>query len=305
MGNEPLINSALPQEHLMALICTFRGEPVMMDSDLARLYGVETKVLNQSVKRNVDRFPGSFRFQLTDAEKKELVTSCDRFRNLKHASAAPYAFTEQGVAMLSAVLRSKTAVRTSISIISAFVGMRRYIVANSGLLQRIDLLEQRQSRHEIWTEEHFDKVFDALEQKSLTPAQGIFFDGQIFDAYVFLNNLLRQARHSVILVDNYVDDSVLTQLTKRRENVKATIFTRTISKQLALDLERHNAQYTPITIRELADSHDRFLILDGVIVYHLGASLKDLGKKWFAFSIMDKAGLKVLEKIESILEIQA
>lgn len=124
MGNETLINSSLPQEHLMALICTFRGDPVMMDSDLARLYGVETKVLNQSVKRNVDRFPGSFRFQLTDAEKKELVTSCDRFRNLKHASAAPYAFTEQGVAMLSAVLRSKTAVRTSISIINAFVGQK-------------------------------------------------------------------------------------------------------------------------------------------------------------------------------------
>jgi hypothetical protein len=302
MGSENKnLSVTVREDNIRHLICMFRDVQVMVDADLAALYGVETKVFNQAVKRNIARFPDTFRFQLSEAEKEELVTNCDRFKNLKHSSTCPYAFTEQGVAMLSAVLRSKTAIQISIHIINAFVAMRRYLSGSGGLLQRMDSLEKRQIGYEIKTDARFDKVFDALESKSSTPAQGIFFDGQIFDAYVFVNDLLRQARKSIVLIDNYVDDTVLMQLAKRPGKVNAAIFTKSVSKQLAQDLKKHNAQYPPITIHEFPDSHDRFLILDGETVYHLGASLKDLGKKWFAFSRMDKSGLKVMERVESIL----
>ncbi len=163
--------------------------------------------------------------------------------------------------MLSAVLRSETAVQISIHIINAFVAMRRFMAVHGGLLQRMDSLEKRQIHHEINTDDRFNKVFDALESKSLNPTQGIFFDGQIFDAYVFVNDLLRQAKQSIVLIDNYIDDSVLMQLAKRRQGVSATILTKTISKQIAQDLKKHNAQYPPIQIHEFGDSHDRFLIL--------------------------------------------
>ncbi len=295
------MNIAVREDNIRGLICVFRDVQVMIDADLANLYGVETKVLNQAVKRNLARFPDNFRFKLSEAEKKELVTNCDRFKNLKHSTAFPYAFTEQGVAILSAVLRSETAIQTSIQIINAFVAMRRFLVSGGGLLQRVDSLEKRQLVQEIKTDERFEMVFDALEQKTLSPAQGVFFDGQIFDAYVFVNDLLRQAKRSIVLIDNYVDDSVLQQLTKRGKKVSAIILTKTIGKTLAQDLEKHNAQYPPINVQKFADSHDRFLILDGETVYHLGASLKDLGKKWFAFSKMDKSGLRVMGKVKSVL----
>jgi len=289
------------EDGIRQLICVFREVQVMVDADLAALYGVETKVLNQAVKRNITRFPDTFRFQLSETEREELVTNCDRFKKLKHSSALPYVFTEQGVAMLSAVLRSETAIRISIHIINAFVAMRRFLLAEGGLLQRMDTLEKRQIAHEMKTDARFDKVFDALEGRSLDPAQGVFFDGQIFDAYVFVNDLLRRAKKSIVLIDNYVDDSVLAQLDKRKKGVSAVILTKTVGKQLAQDLKKHNAQYPPIAIQEFADSHDRFLILDGETVYHLGASLKDLGKRWFAFSKMEKSGLRVMERVEAIL----
>ena len=310
MAHKETTAIALRQESLRQLICVFRDVQVMVDADLAALYGVETKVLNQAVRRNQARFPESFRFQLTESEYEELVANCDQF-NLRSQSVTsighggrrylPYVFTEQGVAMLSAVLRSDTAIQTSIHIINAFVAMRRLLAASGGLLQRMDTLEKRQIANEIKTDARFDKVFDALESRSLNPAQGIFFDGQIFDAYVFVNDLLRQAKKSIVLIDNYVDDSVLTQLAKPKKGVCATILTKAIGKALAQDLKKHNAQYPPIAIHEFADSHDRFLILDGETVYHLGASLKDLGKKWFAFSKMDKSGLKVMERVTAIL----
>lgn len=299
MAAEGMLPVAIREEGVRELICVFRGVQVMVDADLAALYGVETKVLNQAVKRNMSRFPDMFRFQLSEAEKAELVTNCDRFKKLKHSPTLPYAFTEQGVAMLSAVLRSETAIQISIHIINSFVAMRRLLLAGNGLLQRMETLEKRQLAHEIKTDARFDKVLDALE--STSPAQGVFFDGQIFDAYVFVNNLLRQAKRSIVLIDNYVDDSVLAQLAKRKKGVSAVILTKAVSKQLEQDLGRHNAQYPPITIQKFASSHDRFLILDGETVYHLGASLKDLGKKWFAFSKMDKSGLTVMERVAEIL----
>jgi hypothetical protein len=302
MANKEIAAITIRQENLQSMIFTVRGAQVMIDRDLASIYQVENKRLNEQVKRNITRFPKEFRFQLTDVEKEELVANCDRFEPLKHASSNPYAFTEQGVAMLSAVLRSETAIQTSIHIINAFVAMRRLLAASGGLLQRMDTLEKRQITHEIKTDDRFEQVFDALESKNLNQTQGIFFDGQIFDAYVFVNDLLRQAKKSIVLIDNYVDDSVLQQLAKRKKGVSATILTRAIGKELAQDLKKHNAQYPPITIHQFADSHDRFLILDGENVYHLGASLKDLGRKWFAFSKMDKAGLKVMSMVAAILE---
>lgn len=299
MANEiTSIGAVLP--FVQQRIFTLRGQQVMIDRDLAELYGVETKALNQAVKRNAERFPAEFCFQLTKGEKNQLVTNCDRFESLKHSSTMPYAFTEQGVAMLSAVLRSATAVQVSIQIMQAFVAMRRLLASHEPLLQRLDTLEKRQIGHEISTDARFEQIFSALDARQGEPAQGVFFDGQIFDAYTFVSDLLRQAKKSIVLIDNYVDDSVLVQLGKRRAGVSALILTRSISKALAQDLAKHNEQYPPIEVREFADSHDRFLILDGKTVYHLGASLKDLGKKWFAFSRMDKSGLKVMEKLEEV-----
>ncbi|HEY8690729.1 MAG TPA: ORF6N domain-containing protein [Chitinophagaceae bacterium] len=264
-------------------IFTIRGLQVMLDNDLAELYDVGTKVLNQAVKRNISRFPEMFRFRLTIQEKDELVTNCDRFSKLKHSSASPYAFTEQGVAMLSAVLRSETAVKISIQIIQAFVQMRKIISDHSSIFQRLTGLEYKQ----IETDKKFELVFNALQQKNTEPTQGIFYNGQIFDAYKFVADIIRKAQTSILLIDNYVDDTVLTLFTKRRKNVSVIIYTKNISKQLSLDLTKFNEQYEPINIEEFKDAHDRFLMIDEKELYHIGASLKDLGKKWFAFSRMD------------------
>jgi len=274
-------------------IFTFRGLQVMIDKDLAELYDVETKVLNQAVKRNLNRFPELFRFQLSDNEKYELVTNCDRFEKLKHSPVNPYAFTEQGVAMLSAVLRSDTAVRISIQIIQAFVEMKRFISINVDVFQRLYTVEQKQ----IETDQKFEQVFKALEEKSIKPKQGIFFNGQVFDAYAFVSDLIRNNKKSIILIDNYIDDTVLTMFAKRGKNVSVTILTKKISKQLVLDLKKYNEQYPLVVIKEFKEAHDRFLILDEKEVYHFGASLKDLGKKWFAFSKMDVSSVKVLDKL--------
>ena len=302
MADKETTALALREDRLQRLIFTVRGQEVMLDSALAMLYGVETKVFNQAVKRNRPRFPENFRFQLTYDEFSDLRSQVVTSSAQGGRRYLPYAFTEQGVAMLSAVLRSDTAIQTSIHIINAFVGMRRVLAAHGGLLQRMDSLEQRQLAQQISTDERFKQVFDALEQKSLNPSQGIFFDGQIFDAYVFINDLLRQAQKSIVLIDNYVDDSTLIQLTKRGKGVSATILTKTISSALTQDLKKHNAQYPPVQIHPFSDSHDRFLILDSERVYHLGASLKDLGKKWFALAKMDKSGLKVMERVQGLLD---
>jgi phage regulator Rha-like protein len=264
-------------------IFTIRGVQVMIDKDLAELYEVGTKVLNQSVKRNIDRFPYQFRFQLSDKEKTELVTNCDRFANLKHSSVNPYAFTEQGVAMLSAVLRSETAIKISIKIMQAFVEMRKLVLGNAELFQRLDRVELKQ----IEADQKFEQVFKALEKHQTQPEKGIFYDGQVFDAWTFVSGIIRSANQSIILIDNYIDDTVFTLFDKRKPGVQVMFYTKTISKQLKLDSQKHNAQYEPIEVKQMTAAHDRFLIRDETELYHIGASLKDLGKKWFAFSKMD------------------
>ncbi len=292
-------------------IYTIRNVQIMLDSDLAEFYGVETKQINRAVKRNIDRFPKEFMFQISDDEWESLryqigTLDNDSLRNQngtlkqgrgKHRKYLPYAYTEQGVAMLSGVLKSETAVKMSIQIISAFVAMRKFIINNAQIFQRIDTVEKRQLKHEMATDEKFEKVFNALQKDKLDPKQGIFFDGQIFDAHKFISDLIRKAEKSVVLIDNYVDDTVLVLFTKRKKDVTVTIYAANISKALEADLKKFNAQYAPIEIKEFKNAHDRFMIIDDEDVYHLGASLKDLGKKWFAFSRFEKQALQILEKL--------
>ncbi len=274
-------------------ILLIRGLQVMLDRDLAVLYGVETRALKQAIKRNRERFPETFMFELAEEEVDMLVSQTVIPSKKFFGGALPYAFTEQGVSMLSAVLKSKTALEMSIKIINSFVQMRTFLSKNAGIFQRLERLEERQK----FTDQKLDTVLNAIEDKSIQPKQGIFFDGQIFDAYLFASNLIRSAKKSIVLIDNYVDESVLTLLSKREPGAIATLYTKTISKQLQLDLTKHNEQYAPIEIQILKEAHDRFLIVDGVQVYHIGASLKDLGKKWFAFSKFDIAASKLLDKL--------
>ena len=215
-------------------IMSIRGKQIMIDRDLAELYGVETKRLNEAVKRNIERFPERFRFQLTKEEMAELVANCDRFNSLKHSTVRSYAFTEQGVAMLSTVLRSETAIRVSIRIMDAFVAMRRFMVTNAEVFQRLSTMEYHQlemQQHLQETDKRIDEVFRRLDEGNAKPKQGVFYKFQ-------------------------------------------------------LDIDRHNAQYAPIDIETFRLSHDRFLCIDDD-VYHIGASIKDLGKKWFGFSKME------------------
>ena len=288
----------VPMEHLQKMIFTIRGVQVMIDRDLAELYQVENKRLNEQVKRNMTRFPESFRFQLTNLEKNELVAICDRFEALKHSTVSPYAFTEQGVSMLSAVLRSETAIKVSIQIINTFVEMRKFIQHNANIFARLDGVERRQVAFESETQKNFEKVFQALEAGE-PPKQGIFYDGQVYDAYSFVADLIRKANNSLMIIDNYLDDTVLTLLCKRKKGVQATLYSKTISKQLALDLKKHNEQYAPIQIVTFKEAHDRFLIIDENEIYHIGASLKDLGKKWFAFSKFETGTVEMLQKLRS------
>lgn len=285
----PATQAALATTRQIATrILTVRGLQVLLDSQLAEMYGVDTKALNRAMRRNPDRFPPSFCFQLEEAEWENL--RCQIGTSSSHGGSRyrPHVFTEQGVAMLSAVLRSETAVNVSVRIMDAFVEMRRFLLGNAPLFQKVEQLELRQIRHIADSDEKFNRIFNSLEGRSKEPPpQGIFFEGQLFDAYQFMAELIRSARKSIILVDNYVDDTVLTMLAKRHPSVTAVIYTKKISKELALDLEKHNAQYPPVQIVSYKGSHDRFLILDFKTLYHIGASLKDLGKQCFAFSRMD------------------
>ena len=280
MENKPTIST----KEIRNLIYSIRGKQVMLDSDLASLYQVETKNLNKAVKRNIERFPVSFCFQLTEEEVENLRfqigTSSLSYGGRRYL---PYVFTEQGVAMASAILRSDIAVKVSVEIMEAFVEMRRMLTSNASLFHRLDNIELKQ----LEADQKFEEIFKAMESDKLHAEKGIFYNGQVFDAYTFVSDIIRSAKSSIILLDNYVDDTVLTLLGKRNTNVTATIYTKSISNQLRLDLQRYNSQYPPIEIKIFSDAHDRFLIIDSTELYHIGASLKDLGKKWFAFSRMD------------------
>ena len=280
--------TTITQKEIENKIFTFRNIQVMIDRDLADMYQVEVKRLNEQIKRNKERFPESFRFQLSDNETFELVANCDRFKLLKHSSSNPYAFTEQGVAMLSAVLHSQIAIKVSIQIINAFVEMRKLISQNNGLLFRLDSIERKLFEND----QKFEQVFKALERKDVIPSQGVFFEGQIYDAYELTSKIIRSAKNRIVLIDNYIDETSLTLLTKKAKDVNVLLLTKNISKQLNLDVQKVNQQYSHFELKLFTKSHDRFLIIDEEEVYHIGASLKDLGKKWFAFSKISKNSVR-------------
>jgi len=390
------ISSILPD--IENKIFTVRGLSVMLDSDLALLYGVKTKRINEAVKRNINRFPEWFMFQLTYTEwenlRSQIVTSSEkdnqqenalRFQigtlesksnsslrsqnvtleeinieqkkdsmsqivslneiknteaeNLrsqfatssnkidkasrfqfgtlndnkdlkeeilrsqittlenqkgKHRKFLPFAFTEQGVAMLSAVLKSETAVKVSIQIMAAFVALRKLHYQSAGLYQRLEIVEKKQ----IEADNHFNTIFSALEKRDAIPAQGIFFNGQIFDAYKFVADIIKSATSSIILIDNYIDETTLALLSKRNPEVKAIIYIEQINRSQFIDLQKLNAQYETIEIRKLKHNHDRFLIINQKEMYHFGASLKDLGKKIFGFSKMDNEVGLMLDRLD-------
>jgi hypothetical protein len=273
-------------------IFSIRNIQVMLDYHLAALYDVETKRINEQVKRNLRRFPTNFMFQLTKTEwdhlQSQIATTNTHLLQSQSATAKrrtlPYAFSEQGVAMLSSVLNSETAIEVSIKIINAFVEMRKIIFDNNLIHFRIDKIERKQ----LESEQKFDLVFKALEVKNEITEQGIYFEGQIFDSYSITSKIIRSAKKSIILVDNYIDETTLIHLTKKNTKVKVLLLTKNISNQILLDVKKANEQYPEFVLRKFDFSHDRFLIIDENKVYHLGASLKDLGKKWFAYTELNK-----------------
>jgi hypothetical protein len=284
---------AIDTQNLRGKIHTIRGFQVMLDRDLAELYGVETRRINEAVKNNKDKFLDDFYFELSDSEFDILRS---KFSTAKFAKTRtnPKVFTEQGIYMLATILKSKIASQVTVSIIRVFATMRRLISQNIISYERFERIEQRLSLHD----ENFDKLFEALEDKTKKPDEGIFFDGQIYDAYVFVNDLLKGAKSEVVLIDNYIDETVFTLFSKY-PNLKIKIYTQAIGKQLRLDYQRYKAQYKNIELQEFKKAHDRFLILDGTVIYHIGASLKDLGKKWFAFSRFEMEALEILGRLNS------
>ena len=341
-SSESSDSGLIPIENLIHII---RGQQVMIDSDLAKLYGVETRVLNQAVKRNIERFPADFMFQLTKEEaenlRSQIATSNSRSQNvilknkqenLKSQNVTsssrshnatlnknvrdytyqktdinnwggtrklPFVFTENGVAMLSSVLRSKTAIEVNIRIMRAFTAMRSFLMSNAHVFQRLETVEHNYllvNRHLSEHDRKFEEILSRLDDKESEPIEGFFYEGQIFDAYTLISDLVRKANTRIILIDNYVDDQVLKTLDKRKDGVSATVFTNPRNSQINLDIRRHNAQYPEINLRHCTNVHDRFLIIDDT-VYFIGGSIKDLGKKIVAFSQMHQSPDDILSKI--------
>jgi hypothetical protein len=266
---------------------------VMLDSDLAFIFHVDTKRINEQVKRNGSRFPKEFCFQLSNIEwntlKSQFATS---LRKPGGKVKSPWVFTEHGIAMLATRLNSVLASQISVEIVNVFVSVKHSNLDFIKINERLNYLSGREESNaqeisKIWEFIHIEK----------TPKTGIFFQNQIFDAYVFSSELISKAKKSIILIDNYIDETTLLQLSKRNKKVHCIIYTEKITAQLKLDLEKHNAQYNPIEIRILKNAHDRFLILDEKELYHLGASLKDLGKRWFAFSQMNGLVKEILNHL--------
>jgi hypothetical protein len=290
--------TTITKENIQDKIFTVRGLQVMLDRDLAELYQVETRTLKQAVKRNIKRFPEDFMIELSDNEINTMVSQSVIPSKQQLGGAKPFVFTEQGVSALSSVLTSKIAIDIHINIIRAFVNMKKAISNNALVFQRLDLLEQKQFK----ADDKIDMILNAIEDKSIKPKQGIFYDGQVYDAYIFVSDLIKSANKNIILIDNYIDDSVFTLLSKSSKKetvvVTITIYTKNITKEIQLDLNKYNSQYPKIELKKFDSSHDRFLIIDEKDVYHIGASLKDLGKKWFAFSKLDIDAVDILSKLE-------
>lgn len=299
VGVSPTVDNQLAVPTIQSKIALIRDQQVLLDRDLARFYGVEVSQMNRQVKRNIERFPEDFMFQLTKAENEALKCQYGISKQRGGDRRLPYAFTEQGVAMLSGLLRSEVAIAANIMIMRAFVTMRRFLTMNAQIYQRLDRIEGQQLMDNQWraeTESKIETILDKLEEKTPSPtAEQIFATGCIWDAWQFVSELIRGAKVRIILIDNYVDDRVLTLLCKRKEGVSATIHTR-YNQHFLLDLEKHNQQYSAITAVQIPHKHhDRFLVI-GDVVYLLGASVKDMGTGLCAIT-------RLVTKPEEILEM--
>ncbi len=272
-------------------IHTIRGVQVMLDKDLAELYGVTTGRLNEQVKRNIERFPDDFMFQINEKDQNENLMSQNAISRWGGTRKRPFVFTEQGVAMLSSVLRSKQAIEVNVKIIRAFAEMRRFLIKNAYVFQEL----QRINKKLIIHDEQFEKIFNALDNKEL-PRQGIFFNGQVFDAFIFISKLIKSAKSRIVLIDNYVDEDTLQLFSDKNSEVSVKIFTKHLNQKLLLAKDKFNEQHGSLNVTKFEDSHDRFIIIDNE-VYHVGASLKDLGKKWFAFSKLGLTPEVILSRI--------
>ena len=272
-------------------IFTTRGVQVMLDRDLSGLYGVSTGALNQAVKRNKNRFPERFMFQL-NKEETENLKSQSVISSWGGSRSCPYAFTEQGIAMLSSVLRSETAILVSIRIMDAFVAMRKALASFAPMLMRIDTMERRQIADQARNEERFKLILDAMQDKKFPP-QKVFFDGQVYDAFEQMKKFVRMAKSELIVIDPYFDDSVLPLIAQKRPGVMVLVVKNFRKNQLHdVDVAQFNAQYgDTLTVKESDKFHDRFLIIDKSALVHVGASLNHLGKKCFAFSSLDKSNI--------------
>ena len=306
MGKDTNKITTIETKNISDKIYLVGEKQVIFDNDLAEIYGVETKRVNEAVKNNPNKFPSDFYFELNDNEFDSLQSNFST-TNLKSKVSSsswggkrkpPKVFTEQGIYMLATILKSKTATDVTVAIMRTFVNMRTFLAHNASIFQRFDIIETKQLQYQLQIDKKISKLFKAIESKEIKPSEGIFYNGQIFDAWQFVSDLIKSSKISIILIDNYIDESILTLLSKRKSKVTATIYTTKISKPLALDLKKHNTQYPKIELRVFKKSHDRFLIIDNKTVYHIGASLKDLGKKWFAFS---RIGIDAKEIVNRLL----
>ena len=290
------IQSTISNEEIKNLIYTIRGKQVMLDSDVAMLYHYETKNINKAVKRNIERFPEEFCFQLTDEEVKilrfQIGTSNDNTISKESRGGRrylPYVFTEQGIAMLAGVLKNEIAIAVSINIIKSFIEMRKFLNSNGQVFERLTNVEYRLLEHD----KKFDKVFNQLQQED-NIKQKVFFQGQIYDAYSLIIDIIKRANKKITIIDNYIDDSILKMLTKKNKNVEVIIMTSNKSNIENIDVKKFNKEYPILKVAKTDKFHDRFIIIDNKELYHCGASIKDLGKKCFAInkiedvSIIDK-----------------
>ena len=291
------------QPAIEKLIYVIRDRQVMVDSDLAMLYQVETGALNRAVKRNIKRFPEDFRFQLT-AEEYENLKCQSGISSLNENGyggrrTIPYVFTEQGISMLASVLHSEVAVNVSIGIMRAFVEMRRFIANNALLFERISSVELKQLEYQKRTDEKLEQIFEYISEHEES-SQKVFFEGQIYDAFSLIANLIQKANKEITLIDGYVDIGTLNLLSKKKKNVEVTIYTQKHSRLSETDVENFNAQYPSLKVKYTKAFHDRFLILDCKTAYHIGASLKDAGKKCFGISLIQDAGIirDILQRLE-------
>ena len=303
-SSNDLIPVTIESKDIESLVYVIRGKQVILDSDLAMLYHVETGAMNRAVKRNQKRFPEDFCFQLTEEEYLRCqngISKDDGESGRGGRRYMPYAFTEQGISMLSAILRSDVAINVSIGIMRAFVEMRKFLATNSLILNRVNELEVRQREYQKSTEERFDKVFQYIEDHAESE-QKIFFDGQIYDAFSLITSVIRKAQKEIILIDGYVDVDTLNILAKKNDGVDVKIITYASARLTNTDVTNFNAQYPTLTVKKTQVFHDRFIILDGKTAYHIGASIKDAGRKCFGISLLEDPGMvsDLLDRLRTI-----